>query len=267
MEYLKFIPEGWNETNNTYELSELKQAYQNGDIIQGFVHKYDDNYNLHVKLNDNIEGVIPRNEIDYLESDEMGFVRSSICKNKVNTFVQFKIKEIYNDNRLILSRKSANLEAIDWMNKNLAQGQIVPGIVKNIRKYGVFIEIGAGVVGLLNIEDISVSRIKSPEERFHIGQKINVMIKSIDNESKKIFFTYKELFGTWEDNIKDFSVGTVVKGIIRESDKFKNGIFIELKPNLVGMAEYKDGYQYGQTVDVYIKRIIDTKRKVKLVII
>lgn len=267
MEYLKFIPEGWNNKIENYELSDLKKAYQNGDIIQGFVHKYDDNFNLHVRLNENIEGVIPRNEIDYLESDEMGFVRSSICKNKLNTFVQFKIKEIYNDNRLILSRKSANAEAIEWMNRNLVKGQIVPGIVKNIRKYGVFIEIGAGVVGLLNIEDISVSRIKSPEERFYIGQKINVMIKSVDSESKKIFFTYKELFGTWEDNVKEISVGSIVKGTIRESDKFKNGIFVELKPNLVGMAEYKEGYQYGQIVDVYIKRIIDTKKKIKLVII
>ena len=67
------------------------------------------------------------------------------------------------------------------------------GIVKNIRKYGVFIEIGAGVVGLLHIEDISVSRIKSPEERFKVGQKIDVIIKEIDKENNQIVLTYKEL--------------------------------------------------------------------------
>ena len=267
MEYMKFIPEGWIDKKQEYELSYLKDAYNNGKIIQGYVEKYDDNFNLHVKLNNHITGIIPRNEVDFVESDEMGFVRPSICKNKINTFVQFKIKEIYNDTNLILSRKNANKEALEWMNNNLKEGQIIPGIVKNIRQYGVFVEIGAGVVGLLHIEDISISRIKSPEERFFIGQKINVMIKSIDRNANRFVLTYKELCGTWEENIKEFSEGMKTKGIIRENDKYKNGIFIELKPNLVGMAEYKDGYQYGQTVDVYIKKIIDEKKKIKLVII
>lgn len=267
MEYMKFIPEGWIDIKQEYGILELKDAYNTGRIIQGYVEKYDDNFNLHVKLNDQITGIIPRNEVDFVESDEMGFVRPSICKNKMNTFVQFKIKEIYNDTNLILSRKKANKEALEWMSNNLEKGQVIPGIVKNIRRYGVFVEIGAGVVGLLHIEDISVSRIKSPEERFCIGQKINVMIKSIDRNTNKIVLTYKELYGTWEDNIKEFSEGMTVKGIIREDDKYKNGIFIELKPNLVGMAEYKDGYRYGQTVDVYVKKIIDEKKKIKLVII
>ena len=55
-----------------------------------------------------------------------------------------------------------------------------------MRKFGAFVEIGGGIVGLLHIEDISISRIKSPEERFYIGQKINVMIKSIDTDNDKI---------------------------------------------------------------------------------
>lgn len=267
MEYMKFIPEGWIDKKTEYELAELKEAYENDRIIQGFVEKYDENFNLHVKLNDSIVGIIPRNEVDFCESDEMGFVRPSICKNKMNTFVQFKIKEIYNDTNLILSRKNANKEALEWMNENLVEGQVIPGIVKNIRNYGVFVEIGAGVVGLLHIEDISISRIKSPAERFFIGQKINVMIKLVNRKENKIVLTYKELYGTWEENVKEFCEGMTTKGIIKENDKYKNGIFVELKPNLVGMAEYKVGYQYGQVVDVYIKKIIDEKKKIKLVII
>ena len=105
--------------------------------------------------------------------------------NKVNSFVQFKVKDIYDD-KILLSRKNVQKEALDWVKENLETGMIVNGIVKNIRKFGAFVEIGGGVVGLLHIEDISVSRIKSPEERFFIGQKINVMIKSIDKENNKI---------------------------------------------------------------------------------
>ncbi len=128
-------------------------------------------------------------------------------------------------------------------------------------------EIGGGIVGLLHIEDISVSRIKSPEERFFIGQKINVMIKSIDTENDKIVLSYKELLGNWEENIEGYNEKTVVEGIVKETDKYKNGIFIELKPNLVGLAEYKEGLEYGQKVKVYIKKIIKERKKIKLLII
>ena len=92
------------------------------------------------------------------------------------------------------------------------------------------------------------------------------MIKKVDKDNNRISFTYKELLGTWEDNIKDFKQGTIVKGIAREIEKNKNGIFIELKPNLVGLAEYKNNIEYGQNVNVYIKKIIPEKKKVKLLI-
>ncbi|MGN1327446.1 MAG: 30S ribosomal protein S1, partial [Clostridia bacterium] len=59
---------------------------------------------------------------------------------------------------------------------------------------------------------------------------------------------------------------TTIEGIIRETEKNKKGIFIEIKPNLVGMAEYKEGMEYGQKVEVYVKKIIPDKKKIKLII-
>ncbi len=141
------------------------------------------------------------------------------------------------------------------------------GIVKNIRPYGAFVEIGGGIVGLVHIEDISVARIKTPFERFKIGQKINIMIKSIDRKTNRVILSYKEMYGTWEENIEDLDEGMTVRGIAREIEKSKNGIFVELKPNLIGLAEYKENIEYGQSVDVYIKRIIPEKKKVKLIIV
>lgn len=93
------------------------------------------------------------------------------------------------------------------------------------------------------------------------------MIKSIDRKTNRIILSYKEIFGTWEDNIKEFKEGMKVKGIVRETEKRKNGIFIELKPNLVGLAEYKENIEYGNNVDVYIKKIIPEKKKIKLIIV
>lgn len=267
MEYQKFIPEGWINTKEEFNSRVIKKALSNNETLQGYVEDCDSNFNLHINLGNNIKGIIPRNEVENINTDEFGFCSPGICKNKINNFVQFKIKEIYDDTNVLLSRKEVQKEALNWAKNELRPGMIVNGIVKNMRKFGAFVEIGGGVVGLLHIEDISVSRIKSPEERFYIGQKINVMIKSIDKETDKIVLSYKELLGDWDENIKDYTEKTVVDGIVKEADKFKNGIFIELKPNLVGLAEYKEGFSYGQKVKVYIKKIIKERKKIKLLII
>lgn len=159
-----------------------------------------------------------------------------------------------------LERKTEEIEKLE-------EGQIVDGIVTGIKPYGAFVKIGDDLSGLVHIEDISVARIKTPMERLKIGQKTNFVVKLIDRENKKVFLSYKELLGTWEENAKKFEEGSTVVGIARETEKSKNGIFIELTPNLVGLAEYKDGIEYGQNVNVYIKKIIPDKKKVKLIIV
>ncbi len=163
--------------------------------------------------------------------------------------------------------KKMNEEKVNWIQNEAKPGEILEGTVKNIKPFGAFVEMNNGVIGLLHIEDISVSRIKSPEERFSIGQNIKVMIKSVDKDLNRVDLTHKELLGTWEENVTSYKEGEKVQGTVKEVEKQKNGIFIELKPNLVGLAEYKEGYEYGQKVDVYIKKIVKDKKKIKLLIV
>ena len=268
MEYnQKFIPEGWNEANKVFSLDELNMASINGNIIEAKVTKCDSNYNLYLDLGNNITGIIPREEVEAVNIDETGFPKPNICTSKINKFVQFKVKDTSKKDAVILSRRAVGREAMSWMKNDLKEGMTVCGIVKNIRPYGAFVEIGGGIVGLVHIEDISVARIKTPFERLKIGQKINIVIKSIDRKTNRVILSYKEMYGTWEENISDLKEGMTVKGIARETEKSKNGIFVELKPNLIGMAEYKEDIEYGQDVDVYIKKIIPEKKKVKLIIV
>ena len=267
MIYQKFIPEGWEENYRPMSKDYLNKAMQAGTIMQGIVKKCDSNYNLHIDFGNNVTGIIPREEVEAINVDETGFPKPNICMSKVNQYVQFKVKNIDEKDKYILSRKEVGNEALIWVRNELKEGQIVNGIVKSIRPYGVFVEIGGGIVALLHIEDISVARIKTPLERLKIGQKANFVVKSIDRGNDRILLSYKELLGTWEENVKKFEEGSTVIGIARETEKSKNGIFIELTPNLVGLAEYKDGIEYGQNVNVYIKKIIPEKKKVKLVIV
>ena len=148
----------------------------------------------------------------------------------------------------------------------LHKGMIVKGRVKNIQPYGAFIELQKGIVGLLHIEDISVCRIHSPADVMKVGDVIVTKVKSYDKDTGRISLNYKDLLGTWEENVKEIEEKTIVKGIVRNREKF--GVFIELRPNLVGLAEDKKlTVSYGDVVEVYIKKISPETRKIKLVIL
>ena len=267
MNTIKFVPEGWNNEITTINEEEIQKYIQKGDILQGLVKECDEQYNLHIKFENGLKGIMPRSEIEAINVEEDGLPKTNLCTGKVHKFVQFKVKEMEPNSELILSRKDVQKDALNWVKNDLKEGEIVTGIVKNIKPYGAFIEIGGGIVGLAHIEDLSIARIKSPYERLKIGQKVNVMVKCINRETGKVILSHKETLGTWEENAKKFIPGTKAKGIVRETEKNKNGIFIELTPNLVGMAEYQEGLEYGQDIDVFIKKIDNIKKKVKLVII
>ena len=256
MSTFKFFPEGWKSE----EIEDTK------DILQGIVKNCDKDYNLHVELKNGMHGIIPRQEIEAINVDEKGYPKENLCIGKVHKYVQFKLKEKDGD-KLIFSRKDVQQEVLNSVKTDLKVGDNIKGIVKNITPYGAFIDIGGGVVGLAYIEDLSVARIKTPYERLKIGQNVNIVVKSINRETGKISLSYKDTLGTWEENAKKFSVGMNTKGIIRETEKNKNGIFIELTPNLVGMAEYKEVLKYGEKVDLYIKKIDYDKKKVKVVLL
>ncbi len=256
MNTFKFFPEGWKN----------QEMIETNDILQGIVERCDKDYNLYVKLDNGTTGIIPRKEVEAINIDANGLPKTNLCVGKVNKYVQFKIKEKQGEN-IIFSRKEAQEEVLDYIKKDLEVGQTVNGIVKNITPYGAFIDIGGGVVGLVHIEDLSVARIKTPFERIKIGQKLNIMIKYINRETGKINLSYKETLGTWEENANKFKAGMKVQGIVRETEKNKNGIFIELTPNLVGMAEYKNGLNYGEKIDILIKKIDYDRKKIKLIII
>ena len=132
MEYQKFIPEGWNKTRDELDNNLLNKAFLNGDTLQGYVNNCDSSYNLHIDLGNNIRGIIPRNELEEINTDEYGFCNPSICKNKVNNFVQFKIKEIYDDTNVILSRKNVQRQALEWIKTELKPGMVVN---RNCKKY------------------------------------------------------------------------------------------------------------------------------------
>ena len=103
-----------------------------------------------------------------------------------------------------------------------------------------------------------MSRICHPGDRLTVGQSILAAVRTVEPENRRISLTHRELLGTWAQNAALFSVGETVRGIVRSIEPY--GVFIELTPNLSGLAEPRADLRPGMAVSVYIKSIRMTHR-------
>lgn len=265
MSVQKYKPEGFNIQETAYSYAAIEKAASSGQILEGRAVRCDENGNLTVIIG-KYRGIIPK----YLSSvgAKDGNAKDISILSRVNKTVAFKILSMQWENdpsTMLLDRCSVQEEALSYMLENYSEGDVIDAKVTHIEPFGVFADIGCGIIGLLSIENISVSRISNPKDRFYPGQNIKVCIKNIDRVNKRFDLSHKELLGTWEENASMFSVGQTVGGIIRSVESY--GVFIELTPNLAGLAEYSDDVEEGQHATVYIKNIIPEKMKIKLSII
>ena len=257
-------------TERNYEhlssVSAIERAAERGVILESAATLCDHELNLRVELPAGITGIIPKDEVVFAKDGE--HTKDIAILTRVGKPVSFKIIGFKSDNSgrrmAILSRKAAQLECIENYIANLVPGDIIPAKVTHLENFGAFVDIGCGIISLLSIDCISVSRISHPSERLCVGDTINVIVKSIDDKGR-IYVSLRELLGTWSENAEGFSEGETVSGIIRGVENY--GIFVELTPNLAGLAEYRDNVYSGQSAAVYIKSIIPEKMKIKLIII
>lgn len=242
----------------------LKEAMKRDLILEARVTMCNSNHDLIVELPCG-EGIIPRN--DGAVGIREGKTRDIALISRVNKVVCFKVRNITIDenNRVkaTLSRAAAQEEFISECMLKLSSGDIIDAKVTHLEQFGCFVDIGCGIPSLIPIDAISVSRISHPSDRFRIGQYIKAIVRS--REGERICLSHKELLGTWEENTACFHAGETVSGVVRSVEDY--GLFVELAPNLAGLAELRGGVNAGENVSVYIKAIIPEKMKVKLVIV
>lgn len=266
----EYYPEGVllnTEENKKYMTSEaaLLLAKTTEQILEAKVIMCDADHNLIVDLGA-MRGIIPRDEgaIGIKE----GKTRDIALISRVGRAVSFIITDFNVDQNgkkiAYLSRKFAQEKCMQYILSNIDIGDIIDARITHLENFGAFCDIGCGNIALLPIDAISVSRISHPKDRFLVGDSIKAIIKSIDEENK-ITLSHKELLGTWSENAKLFSQGQTISAVVRSIENY--GIFVELTPNLAGLAEPKENISVGQTVSVFIKSIIPEKMKIKLIII
>lgn len=260
MEYLR---ESNMELTGDIDIKKLKNAMNNCEILSAKALLYEKNMGLHFNLGGYM-AIMPVSEVMYTPDNSK--IKEAAVVTRINKKVCFVVDHIENTTDapvVYLSRKTVQQRFFKEYLSHLMPGDIIPCCVTHVDSFGVFCDIGYGVTALMPIDFISVSRINSPADRFIQGQNIYACIKSID-EKGRIVLTHKELLGTWLENAKLFSPLTTTTGIVRSIEDY--GIFIELMPNLAGLAESCEGVQVGDVVNVYIKSILPEKMKVKLVI-
>lgn len=242
----------------------LAEAAMEGRVLEARAVLCDAEHNLHVEM-PCMEGIIPYYEgaIGIAE----GTTRDIALISRVSKPVCFTVQGFENlpdgRRRAMLSRRDAQERCrYDYISR-LCCGDVVPARITRLETFGAFCDIGCGLPALMPIASISVSRISHPSDRFIPGMDVFGVVSSLENG--RICLSQRELLGTWEENAALFAQGETVAGIVRSVEEY--GVFVELTPNLAGLAEPREGVRAGQYAGVYIKSILPEKMKMKLIII
>lgn len=158
--------------------------------------------------------------------------------------------------------------------QNLAEGQIIEGIVKNITDYGAFVDLG-GIDGLLHVTDLSYKRINHPSEMINIGDTVKVQIIRINKETQRISLGMKQLESDpWEGLEAKYPVGAKLSGRITNITEY--GAFVELEPGIEGLVHVSEMswtkknvhpgkiVSTSQEVDVLVLEVDAEKRRISL---
>ena len=247
-------------------LPALQEALESGAVLEAPVQRCGVDHALHLDLG-GVQGRIPREEA--VAPWISGAERDIAVLSRVGKPTCFTVTALEADGKgapvALLSRRAAQEEAMAYFLDHLEPGSLLTGRITRLESFGAFVDVGCGIVAMLPIEHISVSRIAHPRDRFQTGQKILAAVWSIDRAARRIALTHRELLGTWMDNASRFRPGETVRGVVRTVKDY--GSFIELAPNLSGLADAKERLAPGDGVSVYIKSIRPERMKIKLQVI
>ena len=247
---------------------EITKLHDEGKPVEGFVtHKVKGGLSVDI----GIPAFLPGSQIDIQRiTDFDQFVGQKIIANIIK--INKKRGNVIISRRKYLAeqRSEARKKILD----KLKEADIIPGTVKNITNYGVFIDIG-GVDGLLHITDMTWGRISHPSEMVKIGDQITVKVLSFDKDNEKISLGLKQLTeNPWEQLAKEIKINTKIKGRISSITDY--GLFVEIKKGVEGLVHISEvswtdrisdlhkKYKVGDNVEVLVVSLDPENRRMSL---
>ena len=154
------------------------------------------------------------------------------------------------------------LQQYQSVTENLIPGDILPVRVVKAGKQGILCKTPGGHTGLMQLSRCRICRVSHPEQMFEPGQRIIAAVLDIHRATGNILLTGREVLGSWQENAAGFRQGQLREGRVGSVKPY--GIFVELAPNLAGLAEYQPNLKPGDGVQVRIRAILKDKHKIKL---
>jgi ribosomal protein S1 len=217
-----------------------------------------------------IRGFMPISQIDlYRVEDAEQFVNQRLrC---VVTEVNPEERNLVVSRRALLEKEREETRDKLWL--ELAEGQVREGIVRSVRDFGAFVDLG-GVDGLVHISEMSWSRVQDATTVVQPGEKVKVVVLKVDRERRKVGLGLRQLMPSpWDDIASKYPPSGVVPGKVTRVAEF--GAFVELEPGVEGLVHISelspqrvrrvtDIVQPGQEVQVTVLRVDSAQRKISL---
>ena len=262
---LEAVEDGYGETRISREKArkigtwkKLEEALETGEFVEGKVlTRVKGGYSIEVDV---VKAFLPGSLVDVRPVKEAPEIENTVQDFKV-------IKLDYKRNNVVLSRKAVlekknSAEKVELL-KNLDEGQIVKGVVKNLTDYGAFVDLG-GLDGLLHITDISWSRITHPSEVLSLGEEIDVKILSFDKEKLRVSLGLKQIQNDpWETIEGKYSVGGIYEAIVSNITDY--GCFAELEQGVEGLIHLSELDWTNK--NIHPSKVVDLEEKIKVMVL
>jgi len=262
---LEAVEDGYGETRISREKArkigtwkKLEEALETGEFVEGKVlTRVKGGFSVEVDV---VKAFLPGSLVDIRPVKEAPELENTVQEFKV-------IKLDYKRNNVVLSRKAVlekinSAEKVELL-KNLDEGQIVKGIVKNLTDYGAFVDLG-GLDGLLHITDISWSRVTNSSEVLSLGQEIDVKILSFDKEKLRVSLGLKQIQNDpWETIEGKYSVGGVYEASVSNLTDY--GCFAELEQGVEGLIHLSELDWTNK--NIHPSKVVDLEEKIKVMVL
>jgi small subunit ribosomal protein S1 len=250
----------WDELEKAFEDDEIVTGKISGKVKGGFTVDISD---IRAFLPGSLVDVRPVRDPAYLEGKDLEFKIIKLDRKRNNVVVSRRA--------VVESEYSAERDALL---KELEEGVIVKGVVKNLTDYGAFLDLG-GIDGLLHITDMAWKRVRHPSEVVNVGDELEVRVLRFDRERNRVSLGLKQLGeDPWTDLSRRYPVGTRLFGTVTNITDY--GCFVEIEDGVEGLVHVSEMdwtnknvnpakvVQTGDEVEVMVLEIDEERRRISL---
>lgn len=252
-------------------VAHLEEAFRSAIPVEGFV-KTEIKGGFEITLGGNTRAFCPYSQMGLRRVDDA-------AGEYLETHMQFLITRFEENGRNIVVSARAILEREreelrEKLKETLQEGQTVKGEISSIRDFGAFVDLG-GIDGLIPVSEIGWSHVDNVEDHFTSGQKVEVVVKSIDWAKERISLSYKATQSDpWDEVATKFQLGSSYVGVVARLVQF--GAFVTLAPGIDGLLHIsklgggrrinhpREVLEEEQNVEVKINEINQKERRISL---